>query len=161
METLNLILLTLHNLTRWAVLILGIWAIGRAVKGWLGKQTFTSADNRSGLLFTTAFDLQVLFGLILYLTRGWGGVLFQGFGATMREAALRFFALEHIFIMLIALGIAHMACTLSKKAPTDVQKHRRAALGFGLALLLTLAAIPWPFLAQNARPWLRLFGLQI
>ncbi|MGB9799283.1 MAG: hypothetical protein ACPLUL_04200 [Thermanaerothrix sp.] len=161
METLNLILLSLHNLTRWAVLILGGVAFVRSMGGWIGHRPFTPGDGRAGMLFTLAFDLQILLGLILYLTRGWGSVLIGDLGAAMREAALRFFAVEHIFLMLIALGIAHMARTLSKKAPTDAQKHRRAALGFGLALLLTLAAIPWPFLAQNARPWLRLFGFQI
>jgi len=159
MASFNLVLLTLHNLTRWAVLLLGGVALIRAARGWVKQTDFTPADARIGALFTIAFDVQILLGLILYLTRGWGGVLFGDFGAAMREPALRFFALEHIFLMLVALGIAHMGRTLSRKAPTSLQKHRRAALGFGLALLLTLAAIPWPFFAQG-RPWLRLFGLQ-
>ncbi|WP_299025408.1 hypothetical protein [uncultured Thermanaerothrix sp.] len=159
MDSLNLVLLTLHNLTRWAVIILGSVAFVRAARGWIGRTDFTPADTRAGALFTIAFDSQILLGLILYITRGWGGVLIGDFGAAMREAALRFFAVEHILIMLIALGIAHMGRALSQKAPTALQKHRRAALGFGLALLLSLAAIPWPFLAQG-RPWLRLFGIQ-
>jgi len=154
-----LILLSLHNLLRWAVVIVGVLAFGRALSGWLGRRTFTAVDDRLGLLFTTFFDVQVLLGIILYLVRGWGSVVLSDMGAAMREAALRFFAVEHIGLMLVALVLAHVGRSLSKKAPEAMQKHRRVAIWFGAALLLTLAAIPWPFLS-NGRPWLRLLGLQ-
>lgn len=155
----GLILLSLHNLLRWAVVILGVLAVGRALSGWLGNRAFTTGDARLGMLFTVFFDVQVLLGVLLYLVRGWGGVALSDIGAAMRDAALRFFAVEHIGLMLVALVFTHIGRSLSKKAPEGIQKHRRAAIWFGAALLLTLAAIPWPFLS-NGRPWLRLLGLQ-
>ena len=46
MQTVNLILLTLHNLTRWLVLILALLVIIRAFTGWIGKKTYQDQDRR-------------------------------------------------------------------------------------------------------------------
>ena len=65
METLNLILLTLHNITRWAVLILAIIVIVRAFRGWFGKREYESQDKKFASIYTGIFDLQILIGVIL------------------------------------------------------------------------------------------------
>ena len=62
--------------------------------------------------------------------------------------------MEHSLLMLIAIVVAHIGRSRTKKAATDSAKFKQAALFFGLALLLILAAIPWPFLAAgNGRGW--------
>jgi hypothetical protein len=157
--TLNLILQTLHNLLRWAVLILGLIAIIRAFSGWMRKKAFTSADDRVGMLYNMLFDIQLLLGFLLYFYKGWLGVLSGDFGAAMREVGLRFFTIEHFLLMLAAAVIAHIGRSSAKKASSDTGKHRRLAIWFGVSFLLLLAAIPWPFLSYG-RPLLRLFGLQ-
>jgi hypothetical protein len=56
---------------------------------------------------------------------------------------------EHIALMIFALGLSHGGRTLSRKATSAAAKHRAAAILFTLALLVVLAAIPW------ARPLIR------
>lgn len=158
MSTLNLILQTLHNLTRWVVIILAVIALVRAFSGWLGKKTYTSADARSGSLYAGLFDLQLLLGVILFFTKGWFGVLAADMGAAMSTASVRFFAVEHWLVMIVALIFAHVGVGAAKKAATDRLKFRRSALWFALSFLLMLAAIPWPSMAA-ARPLFRFFGL--
>lgn len=159
MSTFNLILQSLHNISRWALVILGVIVIVRGFTGWLRGRRFNKDDNRFGLLYTSFFDVQLLLGLILYFSKGWFGVLTADFAAAMRAAGTRFFAIEHFLLMFIALVVAHVVRTRSRKAASDVLKHRWAALGYLLSFVLMLAAIPWPFL-EYGRPWLRLFGLQ-
>ena len=65
---LQTVLITLHNISRWLVLVFGILAAARAFSGWRGKKAWTPADDRAGLLFTSLLDLQLLFGLVLYFT---------------------------------------------------------------------------------------------
>lgn len=156
METFNLIIQTLHNIARWGIVILGFIAIVRAFSGWLGKKAYTSADNRTGMLYSMVFDIQILLGIILYFSKGWFGVLTADFGAAM-GAGTRFFAIEHLLMMILAAAAAHIGRSQARKAAEAVQKHRRAALWYFLSFVLMLAAVPWPFMA-NARPWLRLFG---
>lgn len=158
MDTINLILLTLHNLTRWAVVIFAILAIGRGFTGWLGKRRFNAADNRAGMLYTGVLDVQVLLGLILYFTKGWGGVLMSDPATAMGTSSVRFFAVEHIAIMIVAVVLAHIFRGASRKAGSDLSKHKWAALGYLLSFVLILAAIPWPGM-ETGRPLLRFFGL--
>jgi hypothetical protein len=155
-------LLTLHNVTRWLVLIFALIAIIRAFSGWFSKKEWTREDNRSGLIYTIVLDIQVLFGIILYIYPGiYTQIMLANPAAAMGNQAIRFYAVEHSFIMLFALLLAHAGRSLSKRAPTDVQKHRRAAVWFTLSLLIILASIPWPFMANVGRPLLRLFGLDL
>ena len=71
----------------------------------------------------------------------------------MKSAGLRFWAVEHIFGMLIALALAHVCRARIRKAD-PYRRHRVAAIFFGLALVAMFASIPWPG-TPNARPLLR------
>ncbi|MDX1414914.1 MAG: hypothetical protein R3293_12035 [Candidatus Promineifilaceae bacterium] len=139
----NLILI-IHNLLRWLVLIFGVLAVIRAFYGWFGKKARAEIDDRLGLGFTVSLDIQLLLGLLLYfffspITR----TAFQDFGAAMADADLRFFAVEHILMMVIAVVLVHIGRALSRRADSDAGKHKKAAIFFTLGLLVVLAAIPW------------------
>ena len=144
----------LHSLLRWVVLIAGILAVGRAVAGLLGPRPWTPRDDRGGRFFVMAVDTQMLVGLILY------GILspityaaFSNMGAAMKDGTLRFYTVEHVFMMLIAVALVHIGRKRVQKAAGDAAKHRTAAIFFGLALVLILAGIPWPF-REVGRPLL-------
>jgi hypothetical protein len=137
-------LLGFHNLMRWIVLGVGLWAVARAYLGWARKTTWTLVDRRAGLFLTIAFDLQMLLGLLLYflfspITR----LALTDFGAAMASGDLRFFALDHPLEMLTALILAHVGSALSRKAPDDAGRHRRAAIFYTLSLAAVLLAVPW------------------
>ncbi len=158
MQIINLILLTLHNLTRWLVLIFALVVIIRAFVGWFGKKTYQDQDRRFLMMYVSTLDLQILIGIILFFTKGWGGVMINGGAEVMRNSALRFFAVEHWLLMLIAVIVAHIGSSQAKKAVDSVKKYRRTAIWIGISLILVLASIPWPGMAA-ARPLFRLFGL--
>ncbi len=137
-------ILAFHNILRWVVLIGGLLAIGSALLGWQRKKTWTAVDSQFGLIFTIGMDVQLLLGLLLYfvlspITQH----AFANFAQVMRNANDRFFAVEHISIMVIAVVLAHVGRARSKKATTDVGKHKTAAIFFILALVAVLAGIPW------------------
>ena len=136
-------ILTLHNITRWIVLIAGLVATITALFGWLRKKEWTATDNKMGLIYTISFDIQLILGLILYL---WLSPItqlaFKDFGAAMGDDSMRFFAVEHISIMLLALILAHVGRVLVKRAD-GVSKFKRATIFFGISLLLVLGSIPW------------------
>ena len=148
------ILLPLHNFLRWVVLIAALYAIYRAFAGWLGKKEWTRTDDKAGMWFTMVMDIQVLAGLILYFLSPITQSALQNFGGAMSNPVARFFAVEHIFLMIVAAVVAHMGRAFSRKASGSQAKHKRAAIWFMLALLLILVAIPWPFSAA-ARPLIR------
>lgn len=151
--------LTLHSLLRWVVVILALVTVVRALRGWLGTREWTALDGRLGMLSSVSIDLQLLLGLVLYVflspsTKG----AFRDLGAAMSDQVLRYWAVEHVFWMGLALILMHAGRAISKRAEGATSKHRRAAIFFGLATLAILFAIPWPFLTYG-RPLIRLVAL--
>jgi hypothetical protein len=144
------ILITAHNLLRWVVLLAAVWALLRAYWGWIGRRPYTAGDRQSGLFFSVFLDLQVVLGIILAILSPYVRLAFTNFGNAMKDESLRLIVIEHIPLMLAAVVIVHIASSWSKKAAEDLTKHRRAALGFTLAVALVIFAIPW------WRPLLRL-----
>jgi hypothetical protein len=72
----------------------------------------------------------------------------------MREPGIRFWAVEHVFGMVVGVALAHIGRTRIRKAVTDVRRHRLALIFFSLALIAILVSIPWPG-TPNARPLFR------
>lgn len=138
------IMLGLHNLTRWLVVAAAIYALVRAWRGWLGNAAWTGVDERSGKLFARLLGIQFLIGLLLYfvlspITKA----AFSDFGAAMRDPAIRYFAVEHIVGMVIALALAEIGTARARKASTDIAKFKTAAIFYTIAFVVVLASIPW------------------
>lgn len=140
-------LLIVHSLLRWIVLIAAIVALVRAVSGWSGRKGWTPADERVGRQFIMAFDIQFLVGLILYVALSpITTAAFQDFGAAMRDSVMRFWAVEHVFGMFVALALAHIGRARARRLTDGPAKHRTSAIFYGLSLVVMFATIPWPFM---------------
>lgn len=136
--------LHLHDTLRWLLLLSLVVTLIKYLSGWFGNQPWKKVDNILGIVFTSLMDLQLLTGLVLYfflspLTK----IAFSDFGAAMKNADLRFYAVEHLLMMLIAVVLVHIGRAKSKKAKTDVAKFKIASIFFLIALILMVAAIPW------------------
>jgi hypothetical protein len=150
------LVLMLHSLVRWVVLITGLVAFVRGLAGWSGTKPWTSSDAKAGAWFARALDVQMLLGLILYFGLSpitWAAL--RDFGGAMGNAALRYWAVEHVFGMVVALTLAHIGVGRMKKTADERRRHRVAAIFFGLALVAILVSIPWPGFPQG-RPLFRL-----
>jgi hypothetical protein len=145
--------LLVHSLLRWVVLFTGLAAAGRGIIGWNGRP-WKSPDARAGMLFIAALDLQFLIGLLLYFVLSpTMSVAMSNPGAAMKDSALRFFLVEHAVGMIIAIVLAHIGRAKTKKAATDMARHRAAAVFFTLALVVILLSIPWPGMPAGRPLW--------
>jgi len=136
--------LHLHDTLRWLVLLSLVITLIKYTVGWLGSQRWQKTDNLLGIVFTSLMDLQLLTGLVLYfflspITK----LAMSDFGAAMKNADLRFYAVEHFAMMLIAVVLVHIGRAKSKKAKTDSAKFKTATIFFLIALVVISAAIPW------------------
>ena len=136
--------LHLHDTLRWLLLLSLVTTLVKYLIGWFGSQRWKKTDNLMGVVFTSLMDLQLLTGLVLYfflspITK----LALNDFGSAMKNADLRFYAVEHLFMMLIAVVLVHIGRAKSKKATADASKFKIATIFYGLALVVMLAAIPW------------------
>jgi hypothetical protein len=139
-------LLHLHNVLRWVILITLILSIAKLM-------TKQDALKTSKILLISAHSTLVL-GLYQYFFGAFGYALIKntvgGMKEVMKNGAVRFWAVEHITSMILAIvliTIGHISLKKGAKASTT-------ATFYLIALLLILSAIPWPFRAGIGRPWL-------
>jgi uncharacterized membrane protein YozB (DUF420 family) len=147
--------LLIHSTLRWVVLALALVALVRAIRGVAGRREWLSGDQSIGAWFTGSVDLQLLLGLVLYFFLSpFTREAFGDFGAAMRNAPLRFFAVEHIIGMVVVVALAHVGRARTKKLSDAGSRHKAALIFYGLALVVMLLSIPWPGM-PGGRPLFR------
>jgi len=150
-------MLHLHSILRYLLLIVAIWAIFTMYSGMSGKKSFTPKSKKPALFFLILMDIQLVIGLVLYFVGplGYKNIQNQGFGEVMKNSVARFFALEHVVGMLIALILVHIGYAITKKTDiSDKKKFSNAFWLFLFALILMLSFIPWPFRESLGRGWM-------
>lgn len=136
--------LHLHNALRWIILLAALVTLLKYFIGWFGQKNWKKSDNILGAVFTSLLDLQLLVGVGLYaflspITKA----AFQDFGIAMQNADLRFYAVEHLVMMLVAITLVHIGRIKSKRATQSKVKYSTGLLFFGIAYVIILAGIPW------------------
>lgn len=136
--------LAAHNVMRWVILVLAIYALYRVFAGLFGKREWTEADRKALSFYSIGMDIQLLLGLLLYFVfGGWFGMVTSDTAAVMSNSNMRFFAVEHIAVMVVAVILAHVAVVTAKRAATSAGKFRNGAIFVTLSVLAVLFAIPW------------------
>ena len=143
MDSFYPLLLSLHGILRWLVLASGIVTVATVFLLLVFKKPFRPAGRITGVIYTSLVDLQVLAGLLLLgvspLVRAFWADPLSG----MRVKPLRFFAVEHVTLMILALALVHIGAVRSRRASDDASACRAALLWYLLSLLLIAAGIPW------------------
>ena len=106
-----------------------------------GSYSFTAKDKKLGLFALIFTHIQFLMGLVLYFLSP--KVVFSG--EAMKDSVLRFFLVEHISLMTLAVVLITIGYSKSKSTALDAKKFKSTFWFFVIGLLLILAGIPWPF----------------
>ena len=131
------LLSTLHSYNRYLILAALLFVLFRSYTGWLSRKPFEKPDDTGSLVLLILTHLQLLIGLIMYaFTSTWTQTAFGNFGAAMKDEWPRYFAVEHITAMLIAVVFIQLGRTFSKKASADIDKHRKLAIYTTIALVI-------------------------
>lgn len=137
------ILVHMHSGLRWVVLALLIYAIINAARS-LSSGKYLKKDKMINLFTMVSLHVQLLIGLILYFVNGRGRINFDD--GWMSNAMNRFYGMEHISLMIIAIAIITIGRSRAeKKLEGTRNKHRAILISFIIGLLLILVSIPWPF----------------
>lgn len=138
-----------HSGWRWVLLLLLLAAIGNAFMKWRSKAPFQDSDRKLALFALIATHIQLVFGLVLYFISPRGMAAFQVEGV-MKEAFLRFHAVEHISAMIIGVVLITIGFSRSKRKENDADKFRLVWMLYLAGLVTFLIRIPWPFQSYGA-----------
>lgn len=146
----------IHNLLFWLILIAGIIAYYRSVLGTFGNLRWSGVDNTSGNVLFHTINFQFIIGLVLYIFLSpHTHEAFSNFGDAMGNTTLRFWAVEHIVMMIAALAVFHIGTAKVKRADTDRSKFKARFIYYTITFILIILAIPWPFrsMGRNLIPF--------
>jgi hypothetical protein len=135
--TLYSFLLQAHSGWRYVVTILLLLAIILSFSGWLGRKPYTPGNRKLNMFAMISAHIQLVLGLALYFV----SPLVQFNKSTMTDDTTRYWTVEHIFMMIIAIALITFGHVKSKKIVLPEQKHRTIALYYTGALLIIIIAI--------------------
>jgi hypothetical protein len=146
--------LFIHSWLRWVVLALGLAVLIASIGGLRLGGAWDPKHERLQKIFLGVLDVQLLVGLVLYFFMSpIAAAARANMALAMKDAQLRFFGVEHLVTMLIAVAVAHIGRVRSKRREGR-QRYRSVLIMQIVWLVLTLLAIPWPGL-DVARPLFR------
>jgi hypothetical protein len=131
------LLLLAHSVFRYFALIFLIVLIIRSLMGWMNKSAFASLDEKFSLWLFIVAHTQLLLGLVLYFISP--VVIFSA--ASMKDSVARYWLVEHLSIMLIAIILITVARISIKKISDGAAKYKRLFIYNFIALILILVAI--------------------
>ena len=138
-------LVSAHSGLRWIALLLLLLAIINAFTA----KNYEKKHRLVNLFTMITFHTQLVLGIILYFlsdkvqfTEGW-----------MKQAMYRFYGMEHLTGMLLAIIAITIGHSKSKKAADAASKFKAIKLWYVLALILVVAFIPWPFRTELGAGW--------
>ena len=134
-----------HSGLRWVALALILWAIFNAFT----SKEFNKRAKLVNLFSMVSLHTQLILGLILYFispkvnfSEGW-----------MKVPLFRFYGMEHLAGMLIAVVLITIGYSKSKRGSTSEEKFKPVIIFYIIGLIIILASIPWPFRANLGGAW--------
>ncbi|MEM6531963.1 MAG: cytochrome B [Myxococcota bacterium] len=150
------ILIALHSWLRWLVVLGGVAAISLAVQGLVKGTEYHKPHKVSGIVFLASTHTMLILGFALFFVSPTVNAALGDMGAAMKIKAVRFWAIEHTTLMVLAAVAVTVGYSAAKRATQSASKYKRALIGFGIGFTLIIMGIPWPFRAEVARVLFRL-----
>ena len=144
-----------HSWLRWLILAFLLCAIYRAWRGIAAKSLFTKTDNFFRHWTATLFHIQLIIGIMLYVKSPVVGYFWENFSEAVQHIEILFFGLIHLLLMISVVVMITIGSALAKRRETDREKFNTMLRWFGIALIILLIAIPWPFSPFAHRPFFR------
>lgn len=113
-----------HSGLRYLVLVAGLFVVLYALVGFFGKREYSVAMRRLATVFTGLLHLQVLIGLATLFSRPFYTQL-----------------IGHLFLMLLAAGVAQITTGVMKRRPAEQRSYGPHLVGGLVALALVAAGV--------------------
>jgi len=134
-------LVAAHSGLRYIVLALLVIAIFNAIAN-LKSNKYEKKDKMINLFAMIFLHIQLLLGLVLYIISD----KVQFVEGLMGNSALRFYAVEHILLMLVGITLVTLGRKKAEKTPELGLRHKLILRYYGLGLIIIFIGIPWPFI---------------
>jgi len=133
----------LHSYWAYLVVIMLLIASFNAIIGFAANKEYSATNFRLALFTLIVSHIQLLIGIVLYLTPGNLSRFDAGMSEVMSSDTLRLYLVEHPLMMILAIVLITIGYSKHKKKLTSRPKFKMLAIFYGFAFLVVLSRIPW------------------
>lgn len=132
----------IHIFISTITLLAGVSSILFSIHGLIKKRSYGRVDFVASLVFNVALYFQLILGFLVYylLRTDLEGPVWE-VPNTQNDASLRFWAIEHIALMIFALFLTQLGRVFIKKSRVSYRQFRASLFYFGTSLLLILFSV--------------------
>ena len=135
---------TVHSYWAYLAVLLIVITVVNALIGLTKNKEFSDKDLRISLFTLIVIHIQLILGFIVYYVSPYYESMREiGMGATMKDAVIRLYTVEHPLMMILAIVLITIGFSKHKKQTTDKGKFKTITIFYGLGLLFVLSRIPW------------------
>jgi len=136
------IVFKIHIYISTITLLSGIITQVLSIQGWAKKRDYARTDKWISSIFNIGLYLQLILGFIIYfiLRTSLEGAVWD-VPDTENDASLRFWAIEHIALMIFALFLTQLGRIFIKRATQSIRMFKASVFYYGTALLLILFSL--------------------
>ena len=135
-------LVHLHSILRYVILILVLISIFQAITA--GNKPYTATNKKINLFTLISAHIQLLLGLVLYFMSPLVDF------SQMKDPVYRYWNVEHITMMILAIVLITVGYSKSKKAIGDKAKHRAIYIYYTIATVVIFLGI---LTMKGKNPW--------
>ena len=130
-----------HMVVSALFILLGMVTTVWAIRGWSRKASCPRSFLKLSWTFIHVLYLQLITGVVLYFfLKPEPASALLSMEEAMSQDRLRFWAIEHVSLMLFSLCLAQVGRLVIKQISTDWKKYRAATFYYGISLLMTLVS---------------------
>jgi len=143
--------LAFHSNFRWIVLIALLSTLLYTYSKTKSEQNFSNFDKNLIKLNLFIAIIQLILGIVLYTQSGIVEYFYSHYPETVKMREIRFFGMEHVLMMPIALSI-FVSGGFKGKRINGIKGYKIWYKRTWWAFILILLSIPWSFWALVSRP---------
>lgn len=133
----------IHSYWAYLVVLVLLVAVINSIVGYISNKEYGATNFRIALFSLIVTHIQLLLGIVLYLTPANLSRFNGGMGEAMQNPMLRLYLVEHPLFMILAVVFVTIGYSKHKKKLTSKPKFKMIAIFYTLALIAILTRIPW------------------
>ena len=140
-------LIIFHIVSSTIFVLVAIVLTLRSITGWIKNWSYNKVDKVLALIFMGLLYLTLLHGVIMYFFID-PAVKSQPMDIhqAMKQASLRFWVIEHFYVMTFALILSQIGGIFIRKTVLDKSRFTYASFYYGIATLITMLSMIFYFI---------------
>lgn len=140
------ILVIFHIIASCLFVAVAITLTARSLVGWTNNLNYSKTDKYLASLFLLLLYITMVNGVIMYFIIDPASKSSTDIQIALKRASLRFWVVEHFYVMTFALILSQIGRIFVRKSTNDRSRFGYAAFYYGIATTITLVSLIFYFI---------------